>query len=79
VDEVYYLHGDHLGSASVVSKVGQVIESTLRYKPWGEQRVLTGLPRTQRRYTGQVDQNDAFVGSIIDYGARFTARGWGVL
>jgi RHS repeat-associated protein len=55
----------------VVSKAGQVIESTLRYKPWGEQRLLTGLPRTQRRYTGQVDQNDAFVGSIIDYGARF--------
>jgi RHS repeat-associated protein len=72
-DEVYYLHADHLGSASVVSKAGQVIESNLRYKPWGEQRLLTGLPRTQRRYTGQVDQNDAFVGSIIDYGGRFYA------
>jgi hypothetical protein len=36
-DEVYFLHGDHLGSASVVSKnnAAQGIESTLRYKPWG--------------------------------------------
>jgi RHS repeat-associated protein len=72
-DEVYFLHADHLGSASLVTKAGQVIESTLRYKPWGEQRLLTGLPRTQRRYTGQVDQNDAYVGSIIDYGGRFYA------
>jgi RHS repeat-associated protein len=66
---VYYLHGDHLGSASLTtdyqgSKLGE-----LRYTPYGETRYVWGSTPTDRRFTGQ--REEAALGSLYDYGARF--------
>ncbi|NJM40497.1 MAG: RHS repeat-associated core domain-containing protein [Anaerolineae bacterium] len=49
---VYWLHGDHLGSASLTTDAtgGKVAE--LRYKPWGEVRWSNGAMPTDRLFTG---------------------------
>lgn len=63
-DNLTYLIGDHLGSASVsVHETGLVI-ADLRYNAWGEQRCCTGGASntpTQRRFTGQIqDEGTGF-------------------
>jgi len=76
---LYYLIGDHLGSTSVTYRVsdGQVV--TQRYKPYGEPRAPapSTLPTDYRPSTslrmyfmGQRSE-EATLGSLYDYGARF--------
>jgi RHS repeat-associated protein len=67
---VFYLVGDHLGSTSLTldsngNKIGE-----LRYKPFGETRYTWGSTPTDRRFTGQRSE-EATLGSLYDYGARF--------
>jgi len=67
---VYYLHGDHLGSASLATDASGAKVSEMRYTPYGEVRPGlegTGLP-TDRRFTGQ--RREAGLG-LYDYGARY--------
>lgn len=48
---VVYLHGDHLGSMSVVSGAGATLLSSQRFDPWG--KVITGgVTQTRTNYTG---------------------------
>jgi len=63
---VYYLHGDHLGSASLATDAGGAKMSEMRYTPFGETRF--GDAPTDRRFTGQ--REEAGIG-LYDYGARF--------
>jgi RHS repeat-associated protein len=67
----YYLHGDHLGSTSVVSRQDKTVQADLRYTPFGEERKLGIDARMRRTYTGQRDEADQYVGSLMDYNARF--------
>jgi RHS repeat-associated protein len=65
---MYWIHADHLGSASVATGTnGQVIASQ-RYKPYGETYIPNGVLPTDRRFTGQREEADF---GIYDYGARF--------
>ena len=66
-----YLHGDHLGSASLATDASgaKITDSDTRYYPYGVTRpglAGTGLP-TDRRFTGQ--REEASLG-FYDYGAR---------
>ena len=66
-----YLHGDHLGSASLATDASgtKITDSGTRYYPYGVTRpglAGTGLP-TDRRFTGQ--REEASLG-FYDYGAR---------
>ncbi|MCL5998530.1 MAG: hypothetical protein M1546_21115 [Chloroflexi bacterium] len=76
VSTVYWLHGDHLGSASLTTtSSGAVVpNSVTRYKPFGEIRYpssgSSSLP-TDRTFTGQRSEKASFAGSLMDYGARF--------
>jgi RHS repeat-associated protein len=69
---LYYLHGDYLGSTSVISdSTGvKVSGSDATYAPFGEMRGGTSLPTlTDFGYTGQtLDRNS---GGIMYYGARY--------
>jgi RHS repeat-associated protein len=49
---VYWLHSDHLGSASLTTDAGGGKFAELRYKPWGEVRWSSGAMPTDRRFTG---------------------------
>jgi len=69
-DVVYYLHADHLGSASLTTDAGGSRVSELRYKPYGETRYTWGTTPTDLRFTGQRSE-EASLGSLYDYGARF--------
>ncbi len=66
-----YLHGDHLGSASLATDASgtKITDSGTRYYPYGATRpglAGAGLP-TDRRFTGQ--REEASLG-FYDYGAR---------
>ncbi len=50
---VYWLHGDHLGRASLTTDVSGQKVAQLRYLPFGETRWVWGVTPTDRRYTGQ--------------------------
>ena len=68
---VYWLHSDHLGSASLAtnSSGAAVANSQTRYKPFGQLRFGgSGLP-TDRRFTGQRSDESAI--GLYDYRARF--------
>ena len=49
-----YLHGDHLGSASLTTNISGTVVSQQRYKPYGEVRWSSGagIP-TDKQFTGQ--------------------------
>ncbi len=66
-DNLYFVHKDHLGSASVVTDdAGNIVDSQ-RYMPFGEPRLAgTSLP-TDRLYTGQRDLPTL---GLMDYKAR---------
>ena len=64
---VYYLHGDHLGSASLVTDSGGVVVSQSRYLPYGEQRWTSGAKLTDFGFTGQ--RADGF--GLMDFHARY--------
>lgn len=66
-----YLHGDHLGSASLATNASgtKITDSDTRYSPYGVTRpglAGTGLP-TDRRFTGQREEVSL---GFYDYGAR---------
>jgi len=65
---VYYLHGDHLGSASLTTDATGNRVGELRYLPYGETRSEWGVTPTGRRFTGQLEESG--LGSLYDYGAR---------
>jgi len=69
-DVVYYFHADHLGSASLTTDASGAKYGELRYKPYGETRYVWGVTPTDRRFTGQRSE-EASLGSLYDYGARF--------
>ena len=50
---VYYVHADHLGSASLTTAANGNKLGELRYKPYGEKRYEWGATPTDRRFTGQ--------------------------
>jgi RHS repeat-associated protein len=67
---LYYFVTDHLGSTSVTldasgNKIGE-----MRYYPFGETRYTSGSAPTDRRFTGQ-RQEDSSLGSLYDFNARF--------
>jgi RHS repeat-associated protein len=65
---VYYLHADHLGSASLTTDASGAKYGELRYKPYGETRYVWGSTPTDRRFTGQ--REEASLGSLYDFQAR---------
>ncbi len=69
-NDVYYLHGDHLGSASLATDShGAVVpNSPTRYYPSGETRYGGGGLPTDWRFTGQIQEESL---GLYDYGARF--------
>ncbi len=64
---VYWLHGDHLGSASLTTNAGGQKVAELRYLPFGETRWAWGTTPTDRRYTGQRELPGV---GLYDYNAR---------
>jgi RHS repeat-associated protein len=68
---VSWLHGDHLGSASVAtnSSGGKIANSEQRFTPYGTPRLnASGLP-TDKTFTGQ--RVEAGIGGIMDFNARY--------
>jgi RHS repeat-associated protein len=66
--QVYYVHTDHLGSASVVADGQGNQVGEMRYLPYGQARHAWGSMPTRRHFTGQ--REEASLG-LYDYGARF--------
>ncbi len=64
---VYWLHGDHLGSASLTTNASGQKVAELRYLPFGETRWAWGTTPTDRRYTGQ---REVPAIGLYDYNAR---------
>ena len=54
---VYYVLGDHLGSASVTLNAAGGVVGELRCDAYGATRLSTGTTPTDRRYTGQRQEN----------------------
>ncbi|MEJ5311827.1 MAG: RHS repeat-associated core domain-containing protein [Anaerolineae bacterium] len=50
---LYYLHGDHLGSVSLVTNQAQAVVSRQMYSPYGTVRWSQGAPPTDIGFTGQ--------------------------
>jgi RHS repeat-associated protein len=65
---VYWLHSDHLGSASLTTDAGGGKFAELRYKPWGEVRWSSGAMPTDRRFTGMTTH--AGLGGLVTMGVR---------
>jgi len=66
-----YLHGDHLGSASLATNASGAKVSEQRYKPYGELRWSSaGAMPTDFGFTGQRTESSSYVGSLMDYVAR---------
>jgi len=68
---VFWSHGDHLGSASLVTSITGTVVNEMRYTPLGEVRWSNGNTPTDRTFTGQKVENAGSVGSLMDYGGRF--------
>ena len=64
---VYYLHGDHLGSTSLVTDQAGNKVAEQRYEPWGVVRWQDGIMPTDFAFTGQ--RAEAF--GLLDYNARY--------
>jgi hypothetical protein len=63
---VYWLHGDHLGSASTATTSTGGVYSSMRFKPFGE--VRSGSMPTDLTWTGQRAEASGYVGSLMDFG-----------
>jgi len=70
---LYFLHGDHLGSATLTTDLNGNRVGKLRYTPYGVTRYEWGNTPTNRRYTGQ--RWEGF--ELYDYGARYYSPGLG--
>jgi RHS repeat-associated protein len=68
-DQVYYLHGDHLGSTSLTTDENGAVFAETRYLPYGEQRwpAVDAQP-TDFTFTGQRVERGF---GLMDYRARF--------
>jgi RHS repeat-associated protein len=66
--QVYYLHGDHLGSTSLTTDANGNVVAQVRYLPYGEERWGTGALPTDFGFTGQ-RQESGF--GLYDYNARY--------
>ncbi|MCP4597138.1 MAG: hypothetical protein GY843_11720 [Neptuniibacter sp.] len=66
--EVYYLHGDHLGSTSLTTDENGAMVARQLYHPYGTTRYSEGTLATDFGFTGQ--RNVAGIG-LMDYNARF--------
>jgi RHS repeat-associated protein len=69
VMQVLWLHGDLLGSASLLTNAAGGVVSQARYKPFGETRSELSAAFTDRKFTGQ--REESVLGGLYDYGARF--------
>jgi RHS repeat-associated protein len=67
---VYWLHSDHLGSASLTTDADGGKFAELRYKPWGEVRWSSGAMPTDRAWGGMRLESAGYVGSLTDFNAR---------
>ncbi|NJM42639.1 MAG: hypothetical protein HC853_18825, partial [Anaerolineae bacterium] len=65
---LYYLHSDHLGSASLTTDAQGKKVGELRYKPYGETRFTFGDLHTTKRWTGQRSESSS---NIIEMGSRY--------
>ncbi|RIK33445.1 MAG: hypothetical protein DCC55_34920, partial [Chloroflexi bacterium] len=66
--QVYYLHGDHLGSTSLTTdSSGQVVHEA-RYLPYGQVRWENGSATTDFGFTGQRDESSF---GLMDFNARY--------
>jgi RHS repeat-associated protein len=63
---ITYLHGDHLGSASLTTDIYGGVNDEMRYYPYGDAR--SGTMATDRRFTGQ--REETAIG-LYDYKARY--------
>ncbi|MGB9873194.1 MAG: RHS repeat-associated core domain-containing protein, partial [Anaerolineae bacterium] len=70
---LYFLHGDHLGSATLTTDASGNRVGELRYTPYGGVRWAWGTFPTDRRFTGQ--RQEGF--GLYDYRARFYSPGLG--
>jgi hypothetical protein len=66
---VSWLHGDHLGSASLATNSSGGIEWQARYKPFGETRWTSGTLTTNRKFNGM--KEEGALGGIYDFNARY--------
>jgi len=65
-----YLHGDHLGSVSLVTDGAQGVVSQQEFDAWGKVR-SGGVSQTNRNYTGQYLDGSG----LLYYNARYTCFG----
>jgi RHS repeat-associated protein len=70
---LYFLHADHLGSATLTTDASGNRVGELRYTPYGVTRYKWGNTPTNRRYTGQPWEGFG----LYDYGARMYSPGLG--
>ncbi|MBL8058975.1 MAG: hypothetical protein JNK29_19875, partial [Anaerolineales bacterium] len=66
---VYYLHGDHLGSAALVTDAAGGVVSQARYLPFGQERLTAGASPSDFAFTGQ--RREGF--GLLDYNGRYYA------
>jgi RHS repeat-associated protein len=69
---VHYILSDNLGSSTVVTDSGGVVQGTMKYYPYGSERSATGDMVTDKLFTGQQKEPEAVSAlGLYDYGARF--------
>ena len=66
---IAWIHGDHLGSASLTTNISGQVVSEMRYYPFGEVRWQNGSTPTDRTFTGQLAEPSG-LGSLMNYNAR---------
>lgn len=67
-NELYFLHGDHLGSTSLTTGAGGAVIAEARYHPYGRLRWENGLTPTDFAFTGQRLERSF---GLMDYNARY--------
>jgi RHS repeat-associated protein len=68
-DEVYFIHGDHLGSTSLTTDNSGTLVAETRYLPYGEERwTAGGAQPTDFTFTGQRAERGF---GLMDYQARY--------
>jgi RHS repeat-associated protein len=66
--EVYFIHGDHLGSTSLTTDSAGAKVAESRYLPYGQERWSAGAGVTDFGFTSQ--RRDSYI-KLYDYGARW--------
>ena len=72
--EVYYLHGDYLGSTSLTTDAGGAVVAEGRYLPFGGSRWTSGSVVTDFGFTGQREESSL---GLYDYNARMYSASLG--